>query len=78
MNNILRHAEASEVEISLKNEDDHVELTMKDNGKGFDATAKKTGIGLTNIQNRAQMYDGDVKIITSPGNGCIMKIVFRK
>ena len=55
-----------------------MELTIKDNGKGFDSTAKKTGIGLKNIQNRAQIYDGGVEIITSPGNGCIMKVLFKK
>ena len=78
LNNILKHAEASEVEISLKNENEQVELTIKDNGVGFDSTAKKTGIGLKNIQNRAQIYDGNVEIISSPGNGCTMKVIFKK
>ena len=78
LNNILKHAEACEVEVSLKNEDGQVELTIKDNGVGFDTTAKRTGIGLKNIRNRAQIYDGNVEIISSPGNGCTMKVKFKK
>ena len=51
-------------------------LEIKDNGIGFDSGDKKAGIGLVNIQNRAQIYNGNVQITTSPGNGCILKIKF--
>ncbi|MDB5222840.1 MAG: domain S-box protein [Chitinophagaceae bacterium] len=77
LNNILKHAHASEVEIEIKNAEDCLELSIKDNGVGFDTGTKKKGIGLKNIQSRAQIYDGNVEIISSPGNGCKMNIIFQ-
>ena len=74
--NIFKHAEASEVEIELKKENDVI-LIINDNGKGFDTSAKRKGIGLVNIKSRAALYDGKVQILSSPGNGCKMKIVFK-
>lgn len=76
VNNILKHAEASEVEIELKKRENDLILIIKDNGKGFDTSAKRKGIGLTNIKNRAEIYDGTVQIVCHPGNGCKMTIVF--
>jgi PAS domain S-box-containing protein len=75
-NNILKHAEASEVEIELKQEAKSLMLIITDNGKGFNSAAKSDGIGLKNIRSRADVYNGIVEIFSSPGNGCKMKIVF--
>ena len=77
LTNILKHAEASWVEINLKEENGYIELLIKDDGKGFDTDTKKTGIGLKNIQNRSMIYDGNVEITSSPGNGCIVKVIFK-
>jgi PAS domain S-box-containing protein len=74
--NIFKHAEASEVEIELIKEN-NVTLIINDNGRGFDTSAKRKGIGLINIRSRAALYDGKVQILSSPGNGCKMKIVFK-
>jgi len=73
--NIFKHAEASEVEIELKKENDVI-LIINDNGKGFDASAKRKGIGLANIKSTAALYEGKVQILSSPGNGCKMKNSF--
>jgi two-component system sensor histidine kinase UhpB len=75
-NNIIKHAEASEVEIELKQEAKSLMLIIMDNGKGFNSAEKSDGIGLKNIRNRADVYNGTVEIFSSPGNGCKMKIVF--
>ena len=74
LNNILKHAAASEIEIELREDADTLTVNINDNGKGFNSSAKSNGIGLKNIRNRAAVYDGTVKIISSPGNGCKMKI----
>jgi len=68
--NILKYAKASSVFVSIKKEDQNIVMTLKDDGKGFDTSGKKEGIGLENIRRRAQVLDGQVKIISSPGNGC--------
>ncbi|MGH2564267.1 MAG: hypothetical protein ACRDE5_07130, partial [Ginsengibacter sp.] len=51
-------------------------ININDNGKGFDTSAKRNGIGLKNIKNRAELYSGVVQIISAPGEGCKMKIIF--
>ena len=77
LNNVIKHAEASKVEIELKSEVDFLKVTINDDGKGFDTTAKRNGIGLNNIKNRADVYNGEVQILSSPGKGCNMQIIFK-
>jgi two-component system sensor histidine kinase UhpB len=67
--NILKHANASSVTISIKNANGQLIMSVKDDGKGFDSSTRKDGIGLENIKRRAQVFNGYVKIISSPGNG---------
>ena len=76
-NNILKYASATEVVIELRKEVSSLLLHVNDNGKGFDTTTIRHGIGLKNISNRAHIYNGTVHILSSPGNGCKMKIVFK-
>lgn len=76
-NNIIKYAEASEVEVRLSvDENNKIRITIKDNGKGFDKTEIKTGIGLRNIQSRLQVYNGHLNIQSSPGNGCAVDASF--
>jgi two-component system sensor histidine kinase UhpB len=49
-------------------------LTIEDNGKGFDPNLKTKGIGLKNIKSRVELYSGDMKIISEPGNGCVLEV----
>ena len=67
--NILRHANAHSVVINIQPENDHLRFTIKDDGQGFDSTAKNDGIGLENIKRRGHALDGQVKILSSTGNG---------
>ena len=75
LNNVIKHAEASEVmiEIYMQN-DDLLLLSISDNGKGFDPKAKRKGIGITNINSRVELYNGKVEINSSPGNGCRLSV----
>ena len=76
-NNILKYSEAKEAVISLKEVNKNFELIISDSGKGFDKNERKSnGIGFINIFNRVDAYNGNVEIITSPGNGCTLLIHF--
>lgn len=77
LNNIIKYANATVVEILLKDRCNNLVVVITDNGNGFDTNAKKCGIGLKNISNRAGLYNGIVEIISSPGNGCTMQITFK-
>lgn len=77
LNNIIKHAEASIVRIDLTKDEDQLLINIHDDGKGFYPEAKRNGIGLINIKNRAEMFNGKFNIISSPGKGCTVSIVFK-
>ena len=76
MNNILKHAEASLINITLKEYGKKFILTIFDNGKGFDPQIRRRGIGFNNIINRADVFNGKVDIQSAPGQGCMVRVVF--
>ena len=72
VNNVLKHAEAKHLFIQLTVDDVEIRLVITDDGKGFDPERikSKKGVGLSNISSRAELFNGTVKVITSPGRGC--------
>lgn len=74
LNNILKHAEASSIAITLDVSVSKVQLKIADDGKGFDTNRQRNGIGITNIINRAELFNGKVEIESSPGKGCSLLI----
>jgi PAS domain S-box-containing protein len=75
-NNILKYSKASVVNLSLAHENGKIFLKIKDNGVGFDTTQKTDGVGLLNIKTRASLFNGEMKITSSPGNGFELVITF--
>jgi len=43
---------------------------VEDDGKGFDVKSKRKGIGISNMINRVETFNGKVNVKSSPGNGC--------
>jgi two-component system, NarL family, sensor histidine kinase UhpB len=76
LNNIIKHAQASEVKIELEKETSGLKIIITDNGRGFSVETRRSGIGLINIKNRAEMFNGKFDIKSAPGKGCSMSIVF--
>lgn len=74
LNNIIKHAKATSVEITLKQNKVSFILCIADNGVGFDATKKGGGIGLKNIKSRAASYNGSAEFISVPGKGCTLNV----
>jgi signal transduction histidine kinase len=74
INNIVKHASASHVIVELFQEGNNVELIITDNGQGFDLNKIKKGHGLYNMRSRAELINGIIEIITSPGKGCKLKV----
>jgi PAS domain S-box-containing protein len=74
VNNILKYAAASQATISINENNRTVYVSIIDNGKGFDPAIKRKGIGISNIINRIESYNGEVIIESSPGKGCKVEI----
>lgn len=76
LDNVIRHAHASQVDITLDQDAEHIVLTIQDNGCGFD-TSLKVGdsLGLLGIRERALTLGGTVGIESSVGHGT--KVVVR-
>ncbi|MGN6402562.1 MAG: tetratricopeptide repeat-containing sensor histidine kinase [Flavisolibacter sp.] len=75
LNNILKHAEATEVLIYIEREAAVVRLSVTDNGKGFSLKNRKDGIGMVNMQTRAESLNGSFALESAPGQGCTVNVV---
>ena len=76
LHNILKHAEATKIEISCSVNEDYFSIGISDDGKGFDAGNDYRGRGLKNIRSRAEKINGVVNIMSSPGKGTKIKLRF--
>ena len=69
INNILKHAEASAVNIQLTKYPDLLILAIEDNGKGYDPERIEHSFGLHSMKNRTLALGGEFDIDTAPGKG---------
>ncbi|HVW62927.1 MAG TPA: response regulator [Puia sp.] len=74
LNNIMKHAKATEVMIRLSIEGPDIVLTVVDNGVGFDISRHRKGVGITNIISRTELFKGKVEIQSKPGDGCVLTV----
>lgn len=76
LHNVLKHAQASEVSVQLEQREKLIRLQVTDNGKGFVVSKAVGGIGLVNMQTRAENLNGSFKLQSQPGRGCKIEVVF--
>lgn len=74
VNNILKYASAKEASISIHESAGDFVVMISDDGKGFDPKMKRRGIGISNMINRVESYNGQVKIDSHPGEGSKIEI----
>lgn len=65
LNNIMKHANATETLVQLNNHGDKLIITVEDNGEGFDTNSPKNGIGLQNIKSRVNFLKANLDINSS-------------
>jgi PAS domain S-box-containing protein len=75
LNNILKHAKATCATINLTRLANKIILLISDNGNGCNILEEETGIGISNIKSRAELYHGKVTIVSLPGEGYALKVV---
>lgn len=74
LNNIIKHADASEVSVQLFKNKNMIILLVEDNGKGIDLDKDVKGIGLKNITSRTDAMNGSFEIEKGPTNGTVCTV----
>ena len=72
INNIVKHAQANKVTVQIIKYPDYINLSVEDNGSGFDylnALQEKKGIGLGNVLSRVDYLRGKMNVDSVPGRG---------
>lgn len=76
LNNIMKYAEAGRIDVFVLQHGDRLSIRVKDDGVGFDSTQKRTGMGITNMISRVNVFGGEIQIDTAPGKGCVLSVHF--
>ncbi|MCX6865110.1 MAG: sensor histidine kinase, partial [Verrucomicrobia bacterium] len=79
LNNVARHAKASQVEVSIKYLDGIIHMDIKDDGQGFDADGKSNPkqhnrLGLIGMRERVEMVGGTFRVESTPGNSTTVHV----
>lgn len=74
LNNVIKYSQATEVSVNLSVEKESMQLSVKDNGIGFDVNRTRNGIGLSNIYDRVASHKGTMQLQTSKGQGCALSV----
>ena len=75
VNNIIKHADCSVMEVVVNKLNNQLELIISDNGKGFDINALHNRNGLKNMQKRAVEINGTINITSQPGSGTVTRLI---
>jgi signal transduction histidine kinase len=67
LSNVARHARARKVRLSLRREDGWAVLVVEDDGQGFDVEGVRSGMGLSNMRERASGVSGTLEVESTPG-----------
>jgi signal transduction histidine kinase len=74
--NIIKYSKAKNVMVLVKSSDTNFSLVITDDGIGFNPSEKRNGIGLINIKNRTNAYNGEMHLQSSPDKGCRLEVIF--
>ena len=69
LNNIIKHADATDVLVQLSETESEYHFIVEDDGKGFDPLQIQSGLGLKSIQSRVDFLKGNLDIDTKEGVG---------
>jgi PAS domain S-box-containing protein len=69
LNNVYKYASASRVQIKMHLKKDVIHVFLSDNGIGFEIGLKKNGVGIVNIANRVESFNGEVKFESNTSAG---------
>jgi len=74
MNNIAKHSKPSLVNLRLQKTNSGIELTIQDNGQGFDPETTRRGLGLSTLTERAELSGGAFDLESALGKGTVIHV----
>jgi signal transduction histidine kinase len=75
LNNVVKHARATEAAVTLREDESCLHLVVRDNGAGFDSrTISHASLGLTTMHERARILGAELNIESAPGNGTTVRL----
>jgi len=77
-NNAIKHSQATEISLDLKEIGDKLQIIVSDNGIGFNTKEQPLGFGLTQIKARVKNMNGNVKLFSKPNEGTIITIIVKE
>ena len=78
LTNVMRHANATVVNVTTEQDEQHYYLTISDNGKGFDTDKRKNTLGLVGLRERAISLNGTLNIDSMIGKGTTIRVIIPK
>jgi len=75
LSNVAQHAGASRLDVALSANDGGLEVTVRDDGRGFDAGGEAAGLGLSGMAERARLVGGKLEVDSRPGGGTSLTLV---
>jgi len=77
LRNVVAHARARHIDVRLTRSGERIELTVADDGRGFDigqASTRAKGLGLVSIHERVRLAGGTVSIVTEVNKGTRVRV----
>jgi signal transduction histidine kinase len=74
LTNVVRHAGADKVVVSLHHSNDQLILLISDNGRGFDQESMVGGVGLVSMRERCGVIGAAFKVTSNPGEGAQIEV----
>jgi signal transduction histidine kinase len=75
LTNVVRHSRAGRIQVAVIGASGRLDVSISDNGVGFNALSRSAGLGLRGIEERVRELGGTVSIQSAKGSGTTMKIV---
>jgi signal transduction histidine kinase len=74
LTNVYLHSGAADVEVTLQVRRAHLQLKVRDDGRGFAAGVERDRYGILGMRERARLLGGTLKIRTAPGRGTVISV----
>lgn len=74
LTNAVKHGDANRAAVELVEGEQTIQVTIRDDGRGFEPTAPTNGFGLLGMRERAELLQGELMVESAPGNGTRIKV----